>query len=108
MTKKEALIATLDVQVSDNSVNLALINSEIDGDAAYTKSDQEAIEKCAVPLLFSLYTRPDISEGGFSISHPDFLRKVKERLLFFATKYGMTDILNQVDPKPTITSRPVW
>lgn len=108
MTNKAALIATLQVSVPDPSVDLALINAVIDGTATYTVAMQEQIEKTAIPLLYGLFTSPDISEGGYSISHPDFLRKVKERLLYLAKKYGMDDLISELNPKPTVTGVSPW
>lgn len=108
MTKKEALSATLMVTVPDASLELALINAEINGSLTYTKADQEAIEKCAIPLLYGLFTDPDISEGDYSKSHPDFLRKIRERLLYLAKKYSVTEVLDALAATPTITSKSAW
>lgn len=110
MTNKQAFYATLQLQYSvpSDTVDLALINADIDGDATYTKVDQEGIEKATIPVLYGLFTAPDIREGDFSVSHPDFLRKVKERLVFFATKYAMTDMLNAINPKPTVRGVTPW
>jgi hypothetical protein len=92
----------------DSVLELALINSEINGAVTYTKAGQDAIEICAVPLLYNLFTRVDVREGDYGISHPDFLRKVKERLLYLASKHNMTDILENLTAGPTITSKSVW
>lgn len=108
MTNKEALVATMQISVPDNSLELALINAGIDGTGTYTMAMQEQVEKCAIPLLYALYTEPDIQEGGYQVSHPDFLRKVRERLLYLAGKYNMTDILNVINPRPTVTGKSVW
>lgn len=108
MTNKAALVAFLQVSVPDASVDLSLVNAEIDGTATYTKAMQEQIEKAAIPLLYGLFTTPDISEGGYSINHPDFQRKIKERLLYLANKYGLEDIITLVDPKPTVRGASPW
>lgn len=108
MTNKEALAAVIVAAVPDNTLAVALINGDVDADATYVKDNKEAVEKVAIEVLYGLFTAQDVSEGGYSVSHPDFLRKVKERLIYLAKLYNRTDILDAVDPKPTVTSKSVW
>ncbi|MFN3341898.1 MAG: DUF6706 family protein [Flavobacteriales bacterium] len=109
MTLKEALQAKAQCPVDDNALEVALIDAALDPAATYTAALLEDVEKALVPLLFSIYTKPDVSEGGFSLNHPDFLRKLKERIVQLATKHSLSDILEQLtDPVPTVTSKPVW
>jgi len=108
MTNREALIATLEISMPDDTIDLALINAEIDGEAEYTKANQNVVEQCAIPLLYNLYTRVDVREGDYAVSHPDFFRKVRERLLYLARKHNATDIIDQLNETPTITSKSVW
>lgn len=108
MTNKEALIATLQVSVPDTSVDLQLINSEIDGAATYSVAMRELIEKACIPLLYGLFTAPDINEGGYAINHPDFLRKVKERLLYFAKKYEVEELIEELSPKSIVNGASPW
>lgn len=108
MTNKEALAAKLIATVPDNTLEVALIDGEVDPAATYSKANKEAIEKVELEVLYGLFTAQDVSEGGYSVSHPDFLRKVKERIIYLAKTYGRTDILDAIDPKPTVTSKSVW
>lgn len=108
MTNKEALAAKIVATVPDNTLEVALIDGAVDPAATYTAADAKAIELVAIEVLYSLFTAEDVSEGGYQVSHPDFLRKVKERLLYYARKYDRTDIINAIEPKPTVTSKSVW
>ena len=108
MTNKEALAAKLIATVPDNTLTVALIDGEIDPSGIYTKVNKEGIEKVELEVLYGLFTAQDVSEGGYSVSHPDFLRKVKERIIYLAKTYGRSDILEAIDPKPTLTSKSVW
>lgn len=109
MTLKEALQAKAQCPVDDSALEVALIDAGLNPSESYTSANQEDVEKALVELLFSIYTKPDISEGGFSIGHPDFMRKLKERIIQLASKYQMTDVLDQlVDPVPTVTGKNVW
>lgn len=108
MTNKEALAAKVIATVPDNTLEVALIDKNIDPVGVYVAANQKDIELTVVDVLYGLYTAEDVSEGGYQVSHPDFLRKIKERLLFYANKYGLTDIINAVDPKPSVTGKSVW
>lgn len=109
MTNKEALLAKAQCPVSDNGLEVALIDRGINPGTAYDVDQQEGVELALMDVLFSIFTSPDISEGDYSVSHPDFLRKLKERLLQLATKHNATDILDQLQtPGPTLTSKSVW
>jgi hypothetical protein len=109
MTNKEALLAKLQTPVSDASLEVALLDRGVSPSDQYGVSEIKGVELALVDLLYSLYTKPDISEGGYSVSHPDFLRKVRERILQLATKYKLNDLLEQLqDPTPTVSSKNVW
>lgn len=109
MTNKEALLAKLQTPVSDASLEVALLDRGVTPATTYDTTQVEGVELALVDLLYSLFTKPDISEGGYSVSHPDFLRKLRERIIQLATKYKLDDLLAQLqDPTPTVTSKPVW
>lgn len=108
MTNKEALAAMIIATVPDNTLVVALINGDVDPSGTYVKANKEDVEKVEIEVLYGLFTAPDVSEGGYSVSHPDFLRKVKERLTYLAKLYNRQDIIDAVDPKPTVTSKSVW
>ena len=103
MTNKEALISVLQVSVSDNVLEKALLDSGITSGSTYTAADAENIDKCAIPILQSLLSQPNTSEGGYSISFDR--NAVQARIKMLATKYDLTDYL---DPVPTISSKAIW
>jgi hypothetical protein len=108
MTNKEALAAKLIATVPDNTLEVALIDGAVNPSGTYTAANKADVEKVELEVLYGLFTAQDVSEGGYSISHPDFLRKVKERIIYLAKLYNRTDILDAIDPKPTVTSKSVW
>jgi hypothetical protein len=109
MTNKEALAANVMCPVPDASLELALINTEVDPSATYSIGQREGVDLATIDVLYMVYTKQDISEGGYSESHPDFLRKIKERLMRLASQYGRADVLDLLqDQTPTITSKAVW
>lgn len=110
MTNKEALIAVLQgLTVPDLSIEKALADQGVSGAATYASEGGKSIDLAAVEILKAGYTDPDISEGGYSISHPDFLRKIEARLLGLAKKHGLQDIIDQfVTPGPKVTGVRPW
>jgi hypothetical protein len=69
MTNREALTAALQVEFPDASIELALINSGLDGTAVYAQGNKGAVNLMALDLLRGLLTTPDITEGGMSIKY---------------------------------------
>lgn len=109
MTIKEALAAKLQTPISDLALEVILTDRGLDGSATYTAADKESVDLALMDALYTILTQPDISEGDYTLQHPDYFRKVKERLIQLATQYGQTEILDLLnDPKPTVTSRSVW
>jgi len=108
MTNKEALAAKVVATVPDATLEVALIDKSLDPNGIYQAANAKDIELVVVDVLYTLYTAEDASEGGYQVSHPDFLRKIKERLLYYANKYGLSNIINAVDPKPTCNSISPW
>src|SRR4051812_49105541 len=100
MTVKDALIGELDeVSVSDLTIEKTLLDQRLAGAETYQASDDQkkAIDLCIIDILYRLYTRADISEGGFSKSHPDFLRKLETRLLYLAKKHSVTEVISLIE-----------
>jgi hypothetical protein len=110
MTLKEAFIAELDeVSVSDATIDKTLIDHGLSGTDSYSISLKEKVDRCVIDCLFRLYTRPDVKEGDFAKSHPDFLRKLEARLLYLAKQYSVAEVLNVLEKAPpTVTNRNVW
>jgi hypothetical protein len=68
MTNIAALQAVLMVSVPDNTLSKALLDAELTESDTYTSDNRLIVEACAVDILKSLLTTPNISEGGYSIS----------------------------------------
>jgi len=109
MTNKEALQATLDgIDVSALALEKALLDGNVSADSLYSAGQKKAVELCAIELLYAEFTKPDMQEGGFSVSRPDFLRKVQARLLYLARQHGRTDIVQQLETRPTVKGVSPW
>lgn len=106
MTLKEAFIAELDeIAVSDATVDKTIIDQGLTAADTYegTEAQKKSIDLCMIDVLYRLYTRSDVQEGGFSKSHPDFLRKVEARLLYLARKHNVETVLSVIEKAtPTI------
>ncbi|MDO6389002.1 hypothetical protein Q4E40_02600 [Pontibacter sp. BT731] len=109
MTNQEALLGVLDsIPFSDHAIGKALADQSLTGTETYTKEQSKAVDLAAVELLYVAYTQVDVQEGGYGLSHPDFLRKVQARLLYLATRHQLTDILQILNPKPTVRGVSPW
>lgn len=109
MTNKEALAAKVQCPVNDATLEVALTDRGITGASTYTVDSKSDVELAVMDILFMIYTQPDLVEGGYSISHPDFLRKVEARLLQLATLNEATEILDILSkPGPSVTGKSVW
>lgn len=100
MTVEQAFISELDeISVTESTIEKTLIDRGLDGTAKYIGSDEQkrGIDMCVIDSLYKLFTRPDIKEGDFAKSHPDFLRKVEARLLYLAKKHNVTEVLNVLE-----------
>jgi hypothetical protein len=104
MTKKEALIAILQVSVPEITVEKAMIDQGITGSESYSLSSEKDIDLCAVKILQWLQSVPNISEGGMSITHN--LEGIKSVLLSLAKKHSLTEILSEF--KPSVTGKSLW
>lgn len=103
MTNKQALLSVLDgIEVSDLAANKVLLDAGLSETDDYGTGSKKAVDLCAIQLLYVLYTRPDVSEGGYTRSHPDFLRKIEARLIYLAKQHEVTEILDQFLKTPKI------
>lgn len=104
MTVKEALAAVVSIQVDDNVLVKSLVDNGYDGNTVYTKSLSTVVDSAAVDVLLSIWSAPDVSEGGFSINYD---RKViADKLTFLAQRCGRLDVVDSVNP--SIKSKTVW
>ncbi|WP_183560682.1 DUF6706 family protein [Mucilaginibacter sp. SP1R1] len=105
MTIKEALTSTVNFALPDNTIEKALIDGDLNGTDAYTKSDARAVGVCMAGLLFTLITSADITEDDVWIKLPqrDVLLKVYSAL---CNKWG---IPNEFAPeKPIVKQILFW
>jgi hypothetical protein len=109
MTTTEALKGVLDgLEFGEFALAKALADQALDGTQDYTAEQSKGVDLAAVELLFVAYSRPDVSEGGYGLNHPDFLRKIKERLLYLATRHQLQPILAQLAPKSQVKGASPW
>jgi hypothetical protein len=107
MTVKEALQGALDgLSFSDIALEKALLDQELIPADTYASANGKRIDLAAVELLLMACTQPDVQEGGYGLSHPDFLRKVQARLLYLARKHNLQPLLEQFRPK--VTGKSPW
>lgn len=112
MNTREAFLRIIQVgTVDDMTADLALMSAKVSPDTVVTAENytelEPKLELAAIPVLQSLLSVSSTSEGGFSISTN--LNGIKERLLFLATKHGLTDIVSQLKPSvPIIKARNLW
>jgi len=104
VTNKEAVIATIRIDVPDNSIEKALIDRDVTGGSTYTKSDAQNIALVSIDLLEGLLSQPDVSEGGFSVKYDR--AAVQKQIVALAKKYDITEVIDRY--KPTITSQDRW
>ena len=104
MTNKEALVATLQANVPDNSLEKALADRAVVSAAIYGPTQTAGVEQAAMDILWGVLTSADVSEGGYSVRYDR--AAIKSRLIFLAKKYGAADILAGINP--SVSSPRVW
>jgi hypothetical protein len=87
MTKKEALIAALQISVEDATLEKALIDNDVIGSETYTKSNATTIDLCAIEVLQGILSIPDVTEGGYSVKYDR--AAVQARLTYLSIKNGV-------------------
>lgn len=94
---KEALVGTVNFPLPPARIITALINAELDGDADYSKGDEQSVDLCMAGLLLTLATSGNITEGGFKREMPnaDALRGLRKDIL---AKWGIIEVVPDVIP----------
>ena len=91
MTNKEALQAQINFPLKDQSIELALLNQGIDGNAEYTPENKEAVETALAALILIVATSPkSVSELDYSISSQAVEDLLKLRSLILK-RYNLPD-----------------
>lgn len=106
MTKKEALKATINFPLPDNTLEKALIDAGVTGNAAYAITDSKAIDLCAAGLLLFLITSSDLKEGDFARTLPSE-GKLRMAYTLLVNKWGEPNLLIK-EEQPTITGIRPW
>lgn len=107
MTIKEAVLSVIQIKdVSDAELEKALIDRELDGNSEYKKENADNVDLVAVDMLVTLLGLSSVKEGDMSVSWNT--EGIKTRLLFLAKKHNLHEILDLIDPKPTIEAVRLW
>lgn len=104
MTVKEALTAVVSLPVDDSILEKAITDNDMAGTTTYTKSLSTQVDSAAVDVLFAMWSIPNVSEGGFSLSYDR--NAIEAKLSVLADKCGRTDVISAMNP--TISSKSAW
>lgn len=88
MTNKNALLAVVQVAVEDDVIEKALLDQSLNLGSTYTTTNAKAIDLAAIDVLDGILSRPDISEGGFSVRYDR--TAIQKRLDALKRKQGIT------------------
>jgi hypothetical protein len=85
------LKSLINFPLSEESYNTFLINSDLDGDAVYTKELRRDVELAAADLILIVCTSGNVTEGGYSLTVND---KASLRITrkIYLLRWGMPDI----------------
>lgn len=84
MTNRDALISEIQIaSVSDNAIDKAIIDLNINADGVYNYSYREDIARAALMVLKGMVAIKSIQEGGFAITF-----QVEKRILDIQTEFG--------------------
>lgn len=104
MTNKERLLSLIGFAPSDdNALEGTLLDSGIDGSAAYIISNSVPVKRCAIEVMELLLTTANTSDvtPGFSITYDR--NAVLARIKLLKQEIGVVD-----DSLPVITGLNVW
>lgn len=97
MTIKEALEASVHIQLTDKLLDKALIDAGLDGALTYSIQDVANVDEAAIELLIAVMSMKTVSEGSYSVTIDQ--EAVIKRLLILATKYNRTDLIALLSPE---------
>lgn len=102
MTNKEALVKGVlsGFSIDDFQAEKVLLDAEMDKDADYDPSNEEAIDLCAIKIL-STHCVSSVKEGSFSVSYS--MEQINSLVSSLSNKWGLTNPL-----KPTIKGSSAW
>ena len=105
MTNIEALTASVGYPFTKQEVELACINRGIAPDAEYS-GPPRSFDLAKADLYRVAHNKPNISEGGFSVSQSEKQSFLKLRKSIFR-KYGIEDP-DTMETEPEISSCKPW
>lgn len=88
-----------------NLLTKVLVDNSVNGSAAYSATDKQAIDLCLADVYLYLATHPDTREGAWSQSWtPETLIAARVKLF---QRYGLTppEIESAVSGIPTVTAQ---
>ncbi|MBW6491950.1 MAG: hypothetical protein K0B15_12235 [Lentimicrobium sp.] len=105
MTYKEALLSSVGYPFSAVEIELACINRGLSPDGEYT-APSKAYDLAKADLYLVAVNKPNISEGGYSVTVSDKKNYLLLRKAIF-DKYGIKDLFTS-GFEPTISSIKPW
>jgi hypothetical protein len=69
MINKEALVAVVQVSVSDITLEKALLDQDVLPTVDYASANARSIDLAAICVLEGLISTADVSEGGFTVRY---------------------------------------
>jgi len=59
-------LATYSIAITDTKLETLLVNSDLDGNAVYTKTDKKAVDTALLSAVTDILAMPDVTEGGIA------------------------------------------
>jgi len=106
MTIRDAFLGVIQFEVSDEIVDMALIDADFTGSEVYTKADRQVLEIAAIDVLMSLLVTKEEREGQLTITRD--IEGIKAYVLYLARKNGLEEIVDELSGVPKITSVKMW
>lgn len=101
MTNYEAIIGNLyPYDVDENLILKACIDNDLIKEDEYSKDMAESVARVSIDILLHLISLSSESDSGYSLSYN--VDKLKDRICTIAKKYGLADIAEQFDSRPTV------
>lgn len=106
MTIREAFLGVIQFEVSDEIVDMAMIDADITGSEMYTKADRSVLEIAAIDVLMRLLIIKEEREGQLTITRD--IEGIKAYALYLAKKNGLDEIVDELSGTPKISSVTMW
>lgn len=97
MTVREAVVAICSLEVPSNTVDVELINGNLDGDDEYNLSLKTAVSRTSINVLSALLGLSSFKEGDMTVQLDQ--AGIQARIRLIAGDNGFTDITESGKPK---------